>query len=225
MSDDSAASMPSQPDRRSVRLHLLALILAGNAIPVLGVLYWGWDAAQIILLYWCENLIVGALTLPRILTARGEGATVVGSTALGVFFSFHYGLFCLVHGVFAVLLATMIASGGDPTSGGFSRLWATTFGSGAFWLTVLAITALQLLIFAREWWIGQGWRTASPQGEMARPYGRIVALHLTVLLGAWLLSSLNAPAWTVLILCAVKAVIEAAAEIVGPKLRLKVGAA
>ena len=38
---------------------ILALI-AANLAPLFGVLFFGWDAAAIVLLYWIENLIIGA---------------------------------------------------------------------------------------------------------------------------------------------------------------------
>ena len=53
---------------------ILLGIVIGNLIPVGGVLFLGWDAVQILILYWVENLVIGALTLPRILAARGSCA-------------------------------------------------------------------------------------------------------------------------------------------------------
>jgi hypothetical protein len=34
-------------------------LLAANAIPLFGVVFLGWDAFHIVLLYWAENIVIG----------------------------------------------------------------------------------------------------------------------------------------------------------------------
>lgn len=184
----------------------LVLILLLNLIPVGGVLFLGWQAAQILLLYWVENVIVGALALSRILTAQGVLAPPPGQkpdsrAATGCFFILHYGVFTLVHGVFTVILAVRLA--GDATT-----MWTQTLGDGAFHVMVLAAAAFQVVAMIRDWWMSGLWRRSSPIEEMFRPYGRIVVMHVTVLGAAWAMDSLGAPAWAVLILCLAKAALE-----------------
>lgn len=50
----------------------LALI-AANFIPLWGVVCRGWDAANIVQLYWAENVVFGLITFLRILTNRHPG--------------------------------------------------------------------------------------------------------------------------------------------------------
>jgi hypothetical protein len=47
----------------------IALLLA-NAIPLVGVLFFGWSLLTILVLFWIENGIVGFWNVPRILLAR-----------------------------------------------------------------------------------------------------------------------------------------------------------
>ena len=184
----------------------LGLILLLNLIPVAGVLWLGWDAGQILMLYWVENLIIGVMALVRILTARGvdepvNGAPPEGPVRLGCFFTFHYGVFTLVHGVFTMVLASRILGCADV-------LWSRVFANPVFHWAVLAAAAIQVVILVRDWWRSGLWRRSTPFMEMFRPYGRIVVLHVTVLACAWWLSETSAPAWAVLILCLTKAVVE-----------------
>ena len=189
---------------------ILLGIVIGNLIPVGGVLFLGWDAVQILILYWVENLVIGALTLPRILAARGETPAAEGQGkdspgCLGLFFTFHYGMFCLGHGIFAFILAHDFIK----TEGvGAANAWARTFGSPDFWWAALALALVNLVMQVREWWMPKLWRTASPTMEMFRPYGRIAVLHVTVLAGAWLMARYNAPAYAVLFLCLGKMLLE-----------------
>lgn len=214
------------PPRR-LTARTIAGIVIGNLIPVFGVLFLGWDAGAILILYWIENLIVGAFTLPRILTAQGPppapGSVISGTPfparlALGAFFCVHYGLFWAVHGVFAFLLAASFGHGGTEPFAGMgspeqeaARVLDT--GGWSFWLGVAALVAIHAYGFWRGWIRSGLWRTSTPNAEMFRPYGRLFVLHITVLLGAFGLASVGAPAWTMILLCVGKMIIELGAEI------------
>ena len=50
----------------------LAALLVANAIPLLGVLFFGWSLITILVLYWLENGIIGLWNIPRIALARGD---------------------------------------------------------------------------------------------------------------------------------------------------------
>lgn len=194
---------------RRIGLLRLVLIVVLNLAPVGGVAFLGWDAAYILLLYWAENLIMGAVALIRILTARGEGhglqvSGVGGRIGLGCFFIVHYGIFCLGHGVFAATIGSDLT----PASAGVPDLWARTFGDRSFQIALLATAVLQVVALVRDWWLAGRWRDSSPGLEMFKPYGRIAVLHVTVIVGAWGLAALNAPTAAVLVLCLLKLVLE-----------------
>ena len=136
------------------RFTLLAIIL-GNLIPVMGVAFLGWDATQILIIYWAENIIIGLLTLPRILAARGDALTEPGKPkdspgCIGCFFVVHYGVFCLGHAVFAFMLANSFIEREGP---GAPDAWTRTFGDPAFWWAILAIAIVNLVIQVRDWWL------------------------------------------------------------------------
>lgn len=208
-------------------------IVIGNLIPVFGVLFLGWDAGAILILYWIENFIVGAFTVPRILTAQGPPSapgSAIGGTSWGerlftaVFFCFHYGLFWIGHGVFALMIAGQISSEEESralasANGPVEAAGAAAQGE-AGWSFLLAIAALVVIHAVGFWrdWIKSGlFRTATPNTEMFRPYGRLVVLHLTVLLGAFGLAAVGAPVWTMALLCLGKMALELGG-VLGPSL-------
>ena len=45
----------------------LAILIALNALPIYGVLNWGWQSFDLIFLYWLENLIIGGFAILRML--------------------------------------------------------------------------------------------------------------------------------------------------------------
>lgn len=199
--------------RRSLRTTVAILI--GNLIPIFGVIFLGWDAAQILLLYWCENVIIGVLTLPRLLTAQGVKAYppagpgeiqirldgLAGKLFLTVFFIVHYGIFCAVHGLFTVLLAG--GSSANPVG-----LISATAQDRTFQIAIAAIVLVQLVVLVREWWLSGLFRRSDPGTEMFRPYSRILVLHMTVIIGAWGMMTIGASTWAILVLCAFKTIAE-----------------
>src|SRR2546428_10339851 len=83
---------------------LLALLLA-NAFPIVGVLFLGWTVFPLVLLYWLENVVVGAFNVARLPLAQPrEPAYWAGKLFLIPFFVVHFGMFTYIHGVLAVAL-------------------------------------------------------------------------------------------------------------------------
>jgi hypothetical protein len=87
----------------------VVIALVGNLIPLFGVLYWGWDTFQLLMLYWMETVIVAVFTLRRLARLNeGERGTITVNGvekpatpfSLVSFFSMHAGIFILVHFIF-----------------------------------------------------------------------------------------------------------------------------
>jgi hypothetical protein len=86
---------------------IAALLFAGfNLIPLYGIYAWGWDAFQLLLLYWAETAILFGCTLAHIACIPRErlgtmvvnGKTVPATRAMMVgFFAAHGGLFVAGH--------------------------------------------------------------------------------------------------------------------------------
>lgn len=99
------------------------------------------------------------------------------------FFIFHYGLFCLVHGVFVFALFGHEAFGFGPF-GPLGNI-REVFSEQHLWWCVIALAGSHLWSFFVNY-LGRGEyrRTAVPL-LMAQPYARIVVLHVAILLGAF----------------------------------------
>lgn len=172
------------------------LILAVDLFPVIAIFQLGWGAAALVMLYWLENLVIGFITLLRMIasTVRHGVPAIFGAFALGAFFTVHYGMFCFVHGVFLMAFAEISADGSGAIGFSPSGLlnYALTTGTAMVWF-VGAILLLQLFLFARDFIFGGEYRETDPMSEMARPYGRIVVLHIALFAGFGLLAFLGEP--------------------------------
>ena len=176
----------------------IVLVLLTNLVPVLGVLWAGWDAGPILLLYWIESLVLGLYSIPKII-ATGRGTAK--AYAVGLFFSLHYGLFCLIHLLFVLKLA-------GPQAATYAEAWQALTAGRGFGLSVISVAVLAALGQWLNWWRPQLRRTSTVPREMRAPYSRVVILHLTVLLSAVLILHFDTPAITILVLCAIKTLIE-----------------
>ena len=156
-------------------------LVLGNLLPLWAV-WQGWmSVGDVFVTYWLENVAYWAITIVKVRTARGEGGptsarmTLNGrpvdasdSRALAFFFALHYGIFTLVHGVFAFVMA--FVAGGDLHP--------------ATWL--LAGVALALSHLGSLWlnWYdgGERWRVSAATA-MWQPYPRMLVLHVAIILG------------------------------------------
>ncbi len=193
---------------------VVALVVA-NLLPLAGVLWWDWDLFTILTLYWVENGIVGVINFAKILRAEGSlapggwrmrlnGRSIesMARRPIAAFFALHYGAFWFGHGVFVVIFLPLMTSGlGDgPISPGPD--WGLV-ASGALAL------AVSHAISYRANYVGRGeYRTASPGGQMFAPYGRLVILHLTIILGAALSATIGSPVGSLLVLVALKLILD-----------------
>ena len=100
------------------------------------------------------------------------------------FFIFHYGLFCLVHGMFVFVLF------GHESIGHFGFFGPLTditqvFSQERIWWCVFALVASHLWSFFVNY-LGRGeYRRSVVIVLMMQPYARIIVLHIAIILGAF----------------------------------------
>ena len=63
--------LPEKLRKPSLSIQVLTV---ANLVPLFGVVFLGWDAAAIVLLYWVENLIVGLLNILRMILVKVESS-------------------------------------------------------------------------------------------------------------------------------------------------------
>lgn len=225
------------------------MLIAANLIPLAGVLAWDWSVFHVVVIYWLENVLLGAINVIKMITcspdpkqidfesklrqrigqkqgkldedkqrkvaAMKEGLETNQDKLLALhhasklffipFFTFHYGFFCLIHGVFVFALLGK----GEPGGGaiGFStsildegaELLERAVQVGGFW-AVLGLLVSHLFSFAVNY-LGKGEfrRTAAPI-LMIAPYARIIVLHIAILAGAFAVVILGSPVYLLVIL-------------------------
>jgi hypothetical protein len=100
----NAAAAPTLPSEGLKGASLVALVIA-NLFPIYGVLFLRWDAFDIVLLYWAENLVIGFYNILKIAFVRvNRPVDNLGKLLSIPFFIVHFGGFCAVHGLFIFFL-------------------------------------------------------------------------------------------------------------------------
>lgn len=210
------------------------MLLASNAIPLIGLVFWRWDAFVLLLGYWAETAVVAFWTLVRI-AVRPEEATgdtksprpgLIRRVFILAFVVLFVGIFMTAH--FGIIWEAFGGAwrGFGPSAGDFVRtiLWGT-----GLWIAVAAafisrgVTCLLDLIdpVRIRRWILAAWpqypgalpgdRQVDPGAALIGLGGRIVLMQVAVLFGGFIAVKLGMLAPVILplmILIAIKTYIE-----------------
>jgi hypothetical protein len=208
----------------------VVLLIITNLIPLAGVLWLGWDLLLILALYWAENGVVGVINVLKILMAQGTGTanapfsrlTINGRPAANLsrvgtagFFTMHYGLFWVVHGLFVFTFVPAMAGAqfygpdgvpiGEPMDVPLATLDVP--------LLVAGVVGLAISHGVSFWtnYLGRGeYRTLSPAQLMTQPYSRLVIMHVTIVAGAFVSIFLGTPLGSLLVLVVLKTALDLA---------------
>ena len=206
-----------------------ALIFA-NLLPAAGVMLFDWNVVSILLLYWAESVVIGIMNVLRLVCCQtddilqgfplpggrslpdGMSAAMSNSIPKGYgrrfkifmvpFFMVHYGGFCFGH---LSLLLVFSSDGLAPLGIASSTLdpWEPSF-----LIAVAAIFFSHLLSFFTNYIGNDEYKRASLILLMFRPYGRIITMQFAILFGAAFVLFLGSPLPMLLILIAVKIVMD-----------------
>lgn len=185
---------------------VIALILA-NLVPVFGVLFLHWEVFPLMFLFWSENLIVGAFNVLKMLTANPSSPiSWIGKAFIIPFFCFHYGMFTFVHG----MLVIGIFGGHMKSTHGlfdFTPFWQAMRENDLGW-AILGLTVSRAVSFFTNY-IGKGeYKRASLNQLMNQPYGRIMVMHFTILIGGFMMMALHSPIAGLILLVVLKTVFD-----------------
>ncbi len=196
----------------------VAFLIVSNFLPLLGVFAFGWRVFDIVLLYWLENVIIGVFNVIKIVTcmpqqeqasagttdkqrASANAVTMQGGVHaiklfLVPFFTFHYGLFCTVHGVFIIALL------GDDQLGQEFPLWVALdmLKHPGFAIAAIGLIASHGVSLIKNYYMRGEYKKTHPIILLFSPYARIVILHIAILLSAFLTLAIGSPIWMLLLL-------------------------
>jgi hypothetical protein len=173
-------------ERRRVSVILL---VAANLLPLAGVLFFDWNVGLLVGIYWAENLVLGFYTLLRMWVAGGR-------VFLCLMFCVHYGGFCFAHGLF---LKEMFMEEGQFVAP--DPLWPAA-------AALLALFVSHGASFVGNFLRGPERAGARPADIMQSVYGRIMVLHVAIIIGGMAVASLGEPLYLLVALVVMKVVVD-----------------
>jgi hypothetical protein len=198
------------------------LVLA-NLIPIWGVLFDQWSTFSVVFLFWIENVIIGIFNVAKMLTygflgtpshpsddikipgrVITRGLMMLGMTFMSAFFTFHYGMFCFVHGIFVMALLGGKMGHGMPNP----FLHALHELNGELRYAILAMVLSHGFSFFANFLKAEEYKQVEATQLMGAPYGRIVVLHMAILFGAFISLALGSGAGILLLLIAGKIILD-----------------
>lgn len=217
---------PTQTARAaSPRLRAVLIVLLVNAVPLIGIHRFGWSAANVLVLYWFENLLIAIGTCIRLVVHRRltlkkgywrrsnrfgievNGAPVktgpIGEYAIGAF------AFTLAHGAFVAFIVAMIAQNHPDEPMWHVSREQVARGAAA----IAAMLGVELLvdlgsIRARSFAAMKDYA----QGRL----GRIVVLHLAIIFGMVAMAVSGSPFGVLYVLIGLKTLVELSGALARP---------
>ena len=199
--------------RIPVVMSLTALILV-NVVPLAGVLWFGWRMFDVLMLFWMESVVIGVINLLR-MAVRLFGAGELKGVVLIPFFTVHYFGFCAAHGLILVLVFG--PPGLSPAqvlgASGFFEIIRQLLSEPTLRWGLIAIAASHLFSFLANFlWAGE-WRRTGIDVLMGAPYGRIMLMHVVLVIGAAIFMAIGQPIYALALLVALKILADASAHL------------
>ena len=179
----------------------IAVLVAANLVPLLGVVWWDWDVFLLLLLFWCENVIIGIFGIARMIVARTSDSAAEG-LVLPLFFLVHYGGFMFGH--FMVLFG--MYSGGFKESGtpvepaDYYGILAENLN----WVAIVALFISHGWSFVENFMGNREHERLTPGQAMALPYRRMFITHIALIMGGFFLVEQGQPLAGLVLLVAMK---------------------
>lgn len=172
-----------EASRPQTSISSLALICA-NLVPLVGVLLLGWNLGDMMVLFWCQNAVIGFYSILK-LAVVGKLAAVF---EIPLFIS-HFGAFMAAHFLFVYY---MFIAGPSTTHEPFYREALMELFI-PLWPAILMMFISHGLSFSFNF-IGQKeYARLKVSALMSQPYKRLLILHLTIVFGGWLVMLLKSP--------------------------------
>jgi len=186
----------SSPDDSPGSKASLYLLVAANLIPAGGVILAGWDVGDIMLLFWLESAIIALFNILKMLRISGPVAIFYS-----IFFVGHFGAFMAVHLMF--IFGLFIEKEGVSAS--IPEVLAI-FES--MWIAVVALLISHGFSFKQNFIDKQEYLRLTIRDQMHKPYSRTMIMHVTLIIGGFLVLALDSRILALMLLIALKVIVD-----------------
>lgn len=155
----------------------LVLILA-NLVPIAGAAFMGWKLSDVMVIYWAESAVIGFFNLCKIAVIGRWSAVLAGPFFLG-----HFGGFMVVHFLFLYTIFVQGMNSTESISGDLTEVAALFVG---LWPALLALLFSHGFSFFTNFMGKKEYEGRTVSQQMSEPYGRIIFMHMVLIIGGGL---------------------------------------
>ena len=197
------------------------MLVLANLYPLLAVWRGDWQVGTLVLLYWSENLIIGFYSLVRLLLAGYTSPlTILQNLFSAAFFCIHYSGFVGVHGIFVVDFFPLgeadfrMADMNWPLLLVFPEIllavgeFALNNASAEMRAAFLLLCASHGVSFVYNYLYRAEVYHTSAKAEMFSPYGRVLVMHVAIIVGAFFIVSFEQSLPLLMILIGLKSALD-----------------
>jgi hypothetical protein len=179
----------------------IILLIVANLLPLAGVFLWDWDVFFLLLIFWCENVIIGLFGIARLIVAANND-TLREGLFLPLFFLVHYGGFMFGHFMvlFGMYSSQIDELGTRAQPADYYRLVLEHLN----WVAVVALFISHGWSFVENFMGRSEHERLSPMKAMALPYKRMVITHVALILGGFFLIRSGQPLGGLVVLVLLK---------------------
>lgn len=179
----------------------LILLVAANLLPLAGVFLWDWDVFLLLLLFWCENVIIGLFGIARLVVAASND-TLKEGLFLPLFFLVHYGGFMFGHFMvlFGMYSSHLEELGTHAQPEDYYRLVLDSLN----WVAVLGLFVSHGWSFIENFMGRNEHERLSAMQAMGLPYKRMMITHVALIAGGFFLIESGQPVGGLVILLLLK---------------------
>ena len=177
----------------------LALI-AANLVPLAGVLFFGWDLASVMILFWAESAVIGFYTALKMAVVGKFAAIPMVPFFVGHFGGFMAGHFLLIYSFF---VRGVHATGRAP---GAREALPAIFSP--LWTSLAALFISHGVSFFDNFLGRREYAGTTMNALMMAPYNRIIVMQLALIFGGWVIMLLKSPVPALALLVLIKTVLD-----------------
>ena len=168
-------------------------LVVSNLIPLIGVLFFGWNVSTILILYWSENVIIGFYNIVKMALAKGETKKQPAPKRFFLigFFIVHFGIFTIGHAAFVF---SFFGTDNPSLQSLLPALFPLFISHG--------VSMFVHFIKNKEY------LRVSFDSLFFQPYKRVVIMHLTIIFGAWVATAFHLPSLVLVVLVFLKITID-----------------
>jgi hypothetical protein len=195
------SSKPAPPTERSLALtsESAVALVAANLVPLGGVLFFGWDLGEIMVLYWVESGVIAFYTVLKIAIVGKLAALVAAPFFVGHFGGFMSGHFLLIYAFF------LRGNNAGWMPGAAAELQSIFV---PIWASIVALFISHGVSFYTNFIGDRDYEGATVSALMTAPYHRVMLMHLTLIVGGWIVLLIGMPIGALVVLVLLKTAVD-----------------